>query len=43
LSTIGELLNASEEKLKLAKYVGDVRARRMRNAAVASVLEYLSG
>jgi hypothetical protein len=43
LATVGEVLEATEEQLKLAKYVGDVRARRMRNAAVASVLEYLSG
>lgn len=43
LQTVGEVLEATEEQLKLAKYVGDVRARRMRNAAVASVLEYLSG
>jgi hypothetical protein len=43
LSTVGDVLNASEEQLKLAKYIGDVRARRMKNAAVAAVLEYLSG
>lgn len=43
LKTVGDVLEATEEQLKLAKYVGDVRARRMRNAAVASVLEYLSG
>ena len=43
LMTVGDVLDATEEQLKLAKYVGDVRARRMRNAAVASVLEYLSG
>lgn len=43
LNTIGDVLNATEAKLKQALYVGDVRARRMRNAAVASVLEYLSG
>lgn len=43
LATIGEVLGATEEKLKEAAYVGDVRARRMRNAAVAAVLEYLSG
>ena len=43
LQTVGEVLEATEEQLKLAKYVGDVRARRMRNAAVAAVLEYLSG
>lgn len=43
LQTVGNVLEATEEQLKLAKYIGDVRARRMRNAAVASVLEYLSG
>ncbi len=43
LLKVGDVLDATEEQLKLARYVGDVRARRMRNAAVASVLEYLSG
>jgi hypothetical protein len=43
LFTVGDIFNASEEKLKQAYYVGDVRARRMRNAAVAAVIEYLSG
>lgn len=43
LLTVGAVLEATEEQLKIARYVGDVRARRMRNAAVASVLEYLSG
>lgn len=43
LGTVRDVLNATEEKLKEANYVGDVRARRMRNAAVAAVLEYLSG
>lgn len=43
LSTVGEVLQATEEKLKEAFYVGDVRARRMRNAALAAVFEYLSG
>lgn len=43
LNTVRDVLNASEAKLKEANYVGDVRARRMRNAAVAAVLEYLSG
>lgn len=43
LNTIGDVLSATEAKLKEAAYVGDVRARRMRNAAVAAVLEYLSG
>lgn len=43
LATVGDVLAATEDKLKEAHYIGDVRARRMRNAAVASVLEYLSG
>jgi len=43
LKTVREVLDATEEKLKEANYVGDVRARRMRNAAIAAVLEYLSG
>jgi hypothetical protein len=43
LKTVGEVLNATEAKLKEALYIGDVRARRMRNAAIAAVLEYLSG
>jgi hypothetical protein len=43
LHTVRDVLNATEEKLKEANYVGDVRARRMRNAALAAVLEYLSG
>lgn len=43
LLTVGSVLKATEEKLKEAYYVGDVRARRMRNAAVAAVFEYLSG
>jgi hypothetical protein len=43
LLTVGDVFNAPEKKLKEASYVGDVRARRIRNAAVAAVLEYLSG
>lgn len=43
LDTVGAVLAATEAELKEAHYVGDVRARRMRNAAIASVLEYLSG
>ncbi len=43
LLTVGDVLDASEDKLKTAYYVGDKRARHMRNAAMASVLEYLSG
>jgi len=43
LKTVGDVLRAPEEKLKEAFYVGNVRARRMRNAAEAALLEYLSG
>lgn len=43
LQKIGDVLSATEDKLKEAKYVGDVRSRRMRSAAIASVYEYLSG
>jgi hypothetical protein len=43
LATIGAVLNADESVFKRAHYVGDIRARQMRNAAVAAVLEYLSG
>ncbi|MDR6853004.1 hypothetical protein J2Y54_002524 [Sphingomonas sp. BE123] len=43
LFTVGQVLAAGEDKLKEAFYVGDKRARQMRNAALASVLEYLSG
>lgn len=43
LETVGSVLDATEDQLKEAKWIGNVRARRMRNAAVASVLEYLSG
>jgi hypothetical protein len=43
LETIGGVLGASEATFMQAKYVGRVRARQMQNAAVAAVLEYLSG
>ncbi len=43
LESVGSVLDATEDQLKEAKWIGNVRARRMRNAAVASVLEYLSG
>lgn len=43
LKTVGDVLAATESELKEAHYVGDVRARRMRDAAISSVLEYLSG
>lgn len=43
LMSVGDVLNATEDRLKEAMYVGPVRARQMRNAAVSAVLEYLSG
>lgn len=43
LVTVGSVLQATEEDYKKAYYVGEVRARKIRNAAVAAVLEYLSG
>lgn len=43
LHSIGDVLAAEENDFKRAHYVGNVRARQMRNAAVAAVLEYLSG
>jgi hypothetical protein len=43
MDTVGHVLSASEADLQKAYYIGDVRSRRMRNAAVAAVFEYLSG
>lgn len=43
LHTIGDVLAASEETFKTLHYVGEIRARQMRNAAVMAVIEYLSG
>ncbi|MDF2145070.1 hypothetical protein [Knoellia sp. p5-6-4] len=43
LDTIGSVLLADEATFKQAHYVGNVRARQIRNAAVTAVLEYLSG
>lgn len=43
LTTIRAVLQATEADLQKAKYVGEVRSRRMRNAAMAAAYEYLSG
>lgn len=43
LETIGSVLASNEQEFMQAHYVGPARARQMRNAAVAAVLEYLSG
>lgn len=43
IKTIGELIDVEENKLKEARYVANVRARQMKNAAIAAVCEYLLG
>ncbi|MEV0681181.1 hypothetical protein AB0I60_32155 [Actinosynnema sp. NPDC050436] len=43
LTTIGDVLVADESVFKQARYVGKVRTRQMRSAAITAVLEYLSG
>jgi hypothetical protein len=43
LKTIGEVLDAPEEKFQEIYMVGEKRSRRIRNAAIEAVFEYLSG
>jgi len=43
LTTLGDVLRSTETELQEAKHVGEKRSRRMRNAALAAVYEYLSG
>ena len=43
LSNIGEVLAATEAQFQTLHYVGEVRARQIRNAALTAVIEYLSG
>ncbi len=43
LHKIIDVMNAPEEKLKEAYYVGDVRARMMKRVAMNSIYEYLIG
>jgi hypothetical protein len=43
LLNVGAVLNASEQDLQQAWGIGEVKSRRMRNAAMAAVFEYLSG
>lgn len=42
-STVGEVLNATEQDFRSAHGVGQVRSRQMMNAATTAVLEYISG
>ena len=37
------VLVVTEERLKQAKYIADVRARNIKNAGIAAVCEYLLG
>lgn len=41
--TIGDVLRSTEAELQAVKFVGEKRSRRMRNAAIAAVHEYLLG
>lgn len=41
--TIGDLLRASKEKIKKARYIGDYRAQKIIDSAVNATLEYISG
>jgi hypothetical protein len=40
---IGDILNSSEDDLDKVPYIGQVRARRLINAATTAMLEYLAG
>lgn len=43
MHTIGDVIRAKESDLKKAKFIADVRAKKIRNAAIAAVYEYLLG
>lgn len=43
LVTVRDVLKMKEQDLMKADYIGNVRARQMRNAAEAAIFEYLSG
>lgn len=43
INQIKDVLTVTESALRQAYYVGEIRARRVRNAALASVYEYLNG
>lgn len=43
LVKISDLLQATDARIRQARMVGEVRARRIKNAAYAAVFEYLSG
>jgi hypothetical protein len=43
LTSVRDVLKVNERDLMKAEYIGNVRARQMRNAAESAVFEYLSG
>lgn len=43
INNVGDILRATEGQLMQMYYIGEKRARRIKSAAIASVLEYLSG
>ncbi|RGS35111.1 hypothetical protein DWX94_14140 [Coprococcus eutactus] len=43
IENIGDLLRSTESDLMKAYYVGEKKARQMKNAAMAAVFEYLLG
>src|SRR5690554_2125586 len=43
LNTIRDVLDATEETIQRAYYVGEVRSRYIKNEATSAVFEYLSG
>lgn len=43
LDSVGKALRSREEDFQAVDYIGPKRSRRMMNAVIASVLEYLSG
>jgi hypothetical protein len=43
LEKISDLLQATEARIREARMIGEVRSRRIKNAAYAAVFEYLSG
>lgn len=43
LNTIKDVLDATEETIQRAYYVGEVRSRYIKNEATSAVFEYLSG
>lgn len=43
INTIGELAASNESAVMKAYYVGEVRAKQMKNAAYAALFEYLLG